>query len=191
MNLLEFGVLFLASGPDGSTRRRVYACVQAHPGLHQREVARVLDLSPSHAEHHLRHLVRAGLVTAQPDGRYVRYFVATTIEGGVPAEDKRVLALLRQRRPLEIVARLVQGPQQAQDLASDIGLGVATLGYHVKKLEAAGLVKKRRDGAQNWLALANRDDVLATLLAYEPPRDLVAGFEDLWDDVGAAPSSSG
>ena len=121
----------------------------------------------------------------------MRYFVATTIDGGVPAENKRLLALLRQRRPLEIVARLVQGPQQAQDLASDIGLGVATLGYHVKKLEAAGLVKKRRDGAQNWLALANRDDVLATLLAYEPPRDLVAGFEDLWDDVGAAPSSSG
>lgn len=184
MNLLEFGVLGLASGPDGTTRRRVYGCIQDHPGLHQREIARVLELTPSHAEHHVRHLLRAGLITAQEDGHYVRYYVSTTIEGGIPAQDKKILALLRQRRPLEIVSHLVMDAQQAQDLAAAMNLSVATLGYHLKKLERAGLISRWREGPQNWIGLADRDNTLATLLAYEPPRDLVAGFEDLWDDVG-------
>lgn len=187
MNLLEFSVLALTGQePEGRTRRRVYDLIGKHPGLHQRELARQLGLRPSHAEHHLRHLERSGLIHRQPDARFVRYYQSVSAPGqeGVGRADKRVLALLRQARPLEIVARLLQDAMQMQDLAAAMNISSATLSYHGKRLEAANLVKRWREGNQWWIGLGDREQVIGVLLAYEPPTGLVAGFEDLWNDVG-------
>lgn len=142
-------------------------------------------MRPGHAEHHLRHLERAGLVLRQEDGRYVRYFVAVSAPGepGVGRIEKPVIALLRQARPLEIVARLLQGDTEMRDLAKALGVAASTLSYHTTRLETAGLVKRWRDGQQQRIALADREAMIAILLAYEPPADLVAGFEDLLDEV--------
>lgn len=186
MNLLEFTVLALTGqGPEGKTRRRVYEFIGKHPGLHQRELARQLNLRPSHVEHHLRHLGRAGLIHRQHQARYVRYYQSVRAPGqkGVGLADKRVLALFRQARPLQIVAHLLQDAKQMHDLATEVKISSATLSYHVKRLEAAGLIERWREGNQWWIGLKDREHIIRILLAYEPPRDLATGFEDLWDEV--------
>ncbi len=179
-----------ARGEEGSTRRRVYAAVADTPGLHQRELARALDLGAASVEHHLRHLIRAGLLTRQRDGGFVRYYVAVhgvaASEGVVGAADKAKLAVLRHARPLEAVARLLQHEEGLRmgDLAEAMGISPGTLTYQVKKLEKADLVEREARGNERWVKLRDRPATIELLLSYQPPADLVAGFEDLWGDVG-------
>lgn len=188
--LLHVALLALGAGEGEPMRRRVYALVAEHPGLHQRDIARRLDVRPGHAEYHLRQLTRAGLLRAVQEGGYVRYFVqAQPIRplpaGAVGEADKRWLALLRQARPLAIVANLLhESPQPMGDLARRVGIAPGTLTYQVKKLERVGLVARHQEGNLRLVRLLDRDRVVRVLLAYEPPDDLIAGFEDLWEDVG-------
>lgn len=189
-SLLHLAVLGMAAGQSPSTRRRVYALVQEHPGLHQRELARRLELRPSHAEYHLRQLETAGLLRSEERGGYRRYFVAVEPakpipEGAVPREDRAWVGLLREARPLEIVARLLQEePRQMGPLAEDLAIATSTLSYHVDKLEDAGIVERYRDGNQRLIRLVDRERLIRVLLQHEPPDDLVSGFRDLWDDLG-------
>lgn len=190
MRLLHAGVLWLAApGEEGSTRRRVYDEVVRHPGLHQRAVADALQVHRNLAEHHLRHLERAGLVQRRREGGRVRYFPAVVPEHGVgevvDARHRDALGLLRQARPLQLVAVLVaEGAMPMGDLAGRVGLSAGTLTYHVKRLEAVGVVVRRQESHQRVVDLVDRDATIHLLLRYEPPADLVAGFEDLWQDVG-------
>lgn len=190
--LLHLAVL-AGSGAEGSTRRRVLELVQRAPGLHQREVARQLDLRASHAEHHLRHLVKSGLVWTLEEGGYVRYFPRVTAPlpsespgaAAVGSRDARLLALLRQARPLKIVGVLVGVDEMTlQELSETTGIHPATLTYHVHKLESAGLVARRKDGRHWHVRLVDRDLVVGLLLAHAPTPDLVEGFASLWEDVG-------
>lgn len=188
--LLHLAVLAFALGPEEPLRQRVYALVAAHPGLHQRDIARRLDIRAPHAEYHLHQLTRAGLLRANHEGGYVRYFVqarpaSPAIEGVVSAADVKWISLLRQTRPLAIIANLLANPSLTMgDLAARVGVSPATLTYHVGKLERAGIVERRQEGTARLVTLAQRDRLVRLLLEHEPPDDLVAGFEDIWRDVG-------
>jgi DNA-binding transcriptional ArsR family regulator len=47
--------------------------VQKGPGLHPGDIAAKLKLAPATLSFHLKELVRAGLIRAQPEGRHIRY----------------------------------------------------------------------------------------------------------------------
>lgn len=180
----------MATGETPSTRRRVYDLVQEHPGLHQRELARRLELRPSHAEYHLRQLEKAGLLRSEQRGGYRRYFVAVEPakpipEGAVSREDRAWVGLLREVRPLEIAAHLLQEePREMGPLAEELGIASSTLSYHVDKLEETGILERYRDGNQRLVRLVDRERLIRVLLQHEPPDDLVSGFQALWDDLG-------
>lgn len=188
--LVDLAVLAMAAGEEPSTRQRVYRLVQEHPGLHQREIARRLDLKASHAEYHLRQLEKAGLLRTEASEGYKRYFVAVEPSGPVPEgavepRDREWVGLLRQERPLEVVAHLLQeGPTQMGELAATMDLATSTLSYHADKLEEAGVVERVRRGNQRYLDLVDRERLVRVLIQHEPPDDLVEGFRGLWDDVG-------
>ncbi|MHB8634596.1 MAG: winged helix-turn-helix transcriptional regulator [Thermoplasmatota archaeon] len=187
-SLLHAAFLVLAAGDEGSTRRRVFTLVQRHPGLHQSELARQLGISEPAAEHHLHHLTRAGLLQRAQEGRFVRYFAAvqgTVAAGAVPSGERKLVALLRQAKPLEIVANLLQEDWVTMgSLARRVALSPGAVTYQVRKLEAVGVVERVPAGPERRVRLVDRARLIEVLLAYEPPADLVAGFESLWDDVG-------
>lgn len=188
--LLHVAVLALTGdGPEGGTRRRIYALVQRHPGLHQRDIARRLGVAEGTADHHLRHLLRAGLLQRVVEAGHVRFYVTvqgTVVpEGTVRPEDRSRLGVLRKTRPLEIVARLLmEGPLSMGLMAERMGVSGGTLTHHVDRLQSVGLVVRRQHGRERVLDLVDRDDLVRLLLAYEPPKDLVAGFQDLWEEIG-------
>jgi predicted transcriptional regulator len=164
---------------DLEMRRRLYALVQSYPGLHIREAARQLETSVALVEYHAAILRDNGFVRQERDDRYVRLFaVAASSEG--PTEAERVqLKLLRERIALRVTLHLLDqdGPVQHKAIAEALGLGKSKLSFHLRKLEAAGLVHKTPEGL---FAVRERSRLLGLLLAYKPTPDLREEFGDLW-----------
>jgi predicted transcriptional regulator len=169
----------MASGLlDLEMRRRLYALVQAYPGLHIREAARQLDTSIALVEYHVAILRENHLVREERDDRYVRLFASPRGDGPSEAE-RRVLRVLRERLPLRITLALLDrdGPAQHKTLCEELGLGKSKLSFHLRKLEEAGVVRKDADGR---FLVAQRSRILALLLSYQPTPDLREEFADVW-----------
>lgn len=157
-------------------RRRLYAVVREYPGIHVREAARQLGTSMALVEYHLALLRDHGLVTVSKDDGYARLY--PTEAPSPREEDREQVGVLRQRLPLRITLTLLDdGPAKHKDLADGLGLGKSTLSFHLRKLEAAGLVARGEDGA---FAVKEPDRVLRLLLAFPPTRDLRQAFADVW-----------
>ncbi len=76
-----------------------------------------------------------------------------------------VLSALAQDTRLSIFRHLAQtGPQPAGQVGEQFGLPLATLSFHLKTLQQAGLLDCRREGRQ--LIYQARCDVIMTLMAY-------------------------
>lgn len=164
----------------------MYRCVEDYPGLHLSEVARQCGLEVNHAKYHVAYLERHGLVSSREEGG--RQLVFPRKEGplgpqeAVGADDKAVLALLRQPVPLHAVLVLLdRGECGHADLDAAIPVSRTTLHYHMAKLEKAGLVASWRAGKERRYRLADQDRVLGLLLRYRPPDSLVAGFLEAWE----------
>ena len=73
-----------------------------------------------------------------------------------------------------ILARLAQGEATVQELAEPLPMSQPAVSKHLKVLEAAGLVERRRDAQRRWCRLRA-----------EPLREVAAfavGFRDYWDE---------
>src|SRR4030066_98710 len=79
-------------------RRRVYSVIEANPGIHMRELQRVLDMPLTTLEYHLTYMSRKKILFKESDGHYNRYYVRP-----LDSEDKKILSALRQKRMREIV----------------------------------------------------------------------------------------
>lgn len=161
---------------DLEMRRRLHAAVQEFPGIHVREVARQLDTSIALVEYHLNVLVHNGLVVAEKGDRYVRIYPAGK-ETPSPA-DRETVAVLRERLPLQIVLHLLDhGASRHKDVAAALGMSKSKLSFHLRKLEAGGLVGRDAEGR---FSVLDRRRVERLLLSYPPTRDLRTAFAAVW-----------
>lgn len=169
---------------DLDIRRRIVATIQAYPGLHVRELARQLDTSVALVEYHIAILGQNGLLRQERDERYVRLYAAGSAgKGPAPtARQRDQLAALRAKLPLQITLHLLdqEGPLQHKRICDDLDLGKSKLSFHLRKLEAAGVVRKDADGR---FEPTDRPGLLALLLAYKPTPDLKDEFADLWSSL--------
>jgi len=127
--------------PQPGQRDEVLRLVRDRPGLHHRALVQALGRGNGTVEHHVRALVRAGLVVSVKSGGRRRYFPAGTagpevlaaagFAHGMAAEVLRAVA--PQGQPLSAVARQVRR-------------SLSTTHYHVSRLQRAGLVQVARQG---------------------------------------------
>lgn len=184
-------VVFLVRGGDVlalAARRRLYQYVQEFPGLHLREIARGVELDPNHAKYHLSYLERHGLVSSRREGGYWRFFARTPGPLGpqevVAPQDKRVLSILRRPYPLHVTLLLLDlGQAPSESLRSTMGVSRSTLQYHLRNMEAAGLLQSRREGRNRIYELVRPEELLGHLLRYRPPDGLVQSFLEAWEQL--------
>lgn len=192
---MEATLLVLARAPSPEdaleldARRRIAEVVAATPGIHFSDVVRALDYAPTTVRYHLGVLEREGVLSSLEVGRYLRYYPRERGEHlrreALSADEKRILAMLRQRVPLAVAIEiLVRGPTTHAPLAAAIGVSPSTLTHHLQKMAASGVVVLQREGRETRISLAAPDRVRALVARYAPKPDLADALVDLFEDVG-------
>ena len=170
---------------EHATRRRVYELVRAQPGVHLREIARLLGLSITLVDYHLRFLAKHELVGFTADGEYKRCYPRyapgdAEAKPALDEADKRVLALLRQRVPRALLLRLLEVEEAPHGaLLPFSGVSPSTLSHHLKKMVASGVVLPTAAGYR--VADPRRVARLSVLYEIATP-DQVETFLRVWGE---------
>ncbi len=128
------------------TRKDLYDFVRRNPGFHLRELSRMLNLSITLADYHLRFLEKHNLVTSAMDGEYKRYFPRSQpgqadARPALTDAQKQILAFLRQPVPFRVIAYLMEHEAAThKEMLEHVPVSPSTLSHHLKKMQAAGLL---------------------------------------------------
>jgi predicted transcriptional regulator len=166
------------------TREKLYNLISTYPGLHLSKIAKLLDIRPSLAEYHLIQLEKASLITTSREkGYYKRYYIK---ESDASNQERKLLALLRQKIPLRIALLLIKHPLlRHKDIAEKLSVHPATLSYHLNKLVEQNIVKVAYHGSEKGYSLENKDEVKEILKKYNINIELYVAaedFKDIWED---------
>ena len=144
-------------------RRKIYAVIEENPGVHLRELQRVLSMPLTTLEYHLGYMVRKKIVFGETDAQYKRYYAKP-----LDREDKKVLSALRQRKLREIVfIVLVNGKVRYQFLAEHLKLPHSTLSLYLKYLVDNTILAREKIGYENMYTVQDEDRVAKVLVAYK------------------------
>lgn len=146
------------SPSSNPNRLRIYAFIEWSPGTHLRELHRKLDIPMGTLEYHLRRLEESDRIVSRTIDRYKSYYPRQQLS----PTDQDFLYYLRQGSPRRIVQTLMRGPEEgmaAMDVADAVGMARSTVTHHAKKLVAAGILAKSREGRRTWLHVADRERV--------------------------------
>ncbi|SDF21114.1 winged helix-turn-helix transcriptional regulator [Halorientalis regularis] len=143
---------------DSDAPDAIAGYVAATPGAHFSKLRDDLQLGTGEAQHHLRRLVRAGVVESRKDGDYRRYFPADRF-----SEFEQVaLGYLRRETPRGMLVALLRDPAlTAGGLADRLGVSTPTISKYGSELETAGLLS-RADG----YAVERPETIMLLLVRY-------------------------
>jgi predicted transcriptional regulator len=172
------------------TRKRIYDEVCRFPGLHLRELSRQLNESVPLIEYHLNFMERYGIVTPITDGQYKRYYPRDPIgseekRDTLSSEEKRIMGLLRQKIPLQIVLYLLKnGRGQHKDMLPLMNVSPSTLSHHLNKLVRRGVVEKTASGEERGYRIRDESKIARLLMSYQPPPGTVVdSFIEIWEQL--------
>lgn len=170
---------------DGSrvfdVRERVLALVQAHPGLHERELERRLGLASRLTGYHLSVLEASGSLRRVQDSGYSRFF---PVDPSLSDQDLHDLCLLRRAPALRITVLLLSlGRAGNKALAQQLGLAKASVSYHLRLLVEAGVLSVTASGRHRHYELVEPTRIRTLLSRFSPLPEDLAPFEAVLDDL--------
>jgi len=161
-------------------RRRIYGFIESNPGIHLREIQRALDMQPGLLSYHLDYLEKRNLIKSEDDGNRKRYFVADRFR----LKDRRIISLLRQRSPSEIIVHLlIKGPSSFTEIRNALGISKSTLSYHMKKLTRYGIVICGTREREKIYWLKKPEEVIDLIISLKPAAEStpVDRFAEIWE----------
>lgn len=161
------------------TRRKIYKHILRNPGLHEREIARQLEIAVSTIDYHLYYLRKKELVLTRTDGHYTQYYVS----GRVGEKDKKLLASLRQKAPRRIIIFLLLNQISAhRDICDHLGLAPSTTSFHLSKLVELELLEKTETGRETKYSIKEPEYISDLIITYKKSflDDAVNRFADTW-----------
>ena len=151
-------------GLDLEIRRKIYTYIVKSPGLHERALARELDLPLSTLDYHLYYLKKRDLLHASSDGRYTRYYPV----GKIGVKDKKVLALLRQSVPRRIVLFLLLNPNSSHgEIGEHARVAPSTTSFHLKKLTELQIISREKIGMSSLYTISEPEYISDILISYK------------------------
>jgi predicted transcriptional regulator len=164
------------------TRRKIFDIVSKNPGLHLSKIAEMLSMRVSLVEYHLLYMEKNQVVHPVRKSGYVRYY----IKGEVGTEDKKILAVLRQKIPLRILLLLLKHDKsQHKDILKNLDIAPSTLSYHLKKLVKHEIIAVHTYGEERGYSIGDKEKIVRFLIQYKP-YTVIEGFKDIWVDLGIA-----
>jgi len=161
------------------TRRIIFKHILKNPGLHERELARQLNIALSTMDYHLYYLRKKELVITKTDGHYTQYYAS----GKVGEKDKRLLATLRQKACRRIIIFLLLNQSSVhRDICDHLGLAPSTTSFHLSKLVELEFLEKLEIGRETRYSIREPEYVSDLIITYKKGflDDAVNRFADTW-----------
>jgi predicted transcriptional regulator len=155
--------------------------VRQVPGIHLREAQRRAGLGIGATVYNLRKLVSLGLVERLRQGKFVRYY-----NPDMPSLDAAILSALHLSSQRRILLALLTSPDlTARGLAIGMKLSKSTVGWHLRRLESAGLIEANRDSKPISYRLVDSTKVSQLVLKFMPTTidELTDRFLNSWDAI--------
>jgi DNA-binding transcriptional ArsR family regulator len=160
-------------------RQRIYRAVREAPGVHFRELQRLLGEMPTgQLEYHLNALCEQGLIQAKDDRYYKRYYASE-----IDARDKELMAVLRQENPRKIVMHVMLNPGIGHgELASSMGMAPSTVSFYLGDMVEKGVLRREKEGRTSSYTVLEPDRVSRVLVTYRQGflDKLVDRFISVW-----------
>jgi predicted transcriptional regulator len=149
---------------ENERRKKIYALVEASPGIHLRELQRVLNIPLTTLDYHLSYMIRKKIIFGETEDHHKRYYTKP-----LDPDDKKVLIALRQKRMREIVLIVLEnGKAKSQLLAERLKLSHSTLSSYLKYLVNRNILAREKIGYENFYTVREEDRVAKVLIAYKP-----------------------
>ncbi len=162
------------------TRKRIYDCIVASPGLHFREIQRRVGIATGSIDYHLHYLHRHALIRTEKVGKYVRYYPFTK---NFSDEEKKFLSLLRQKNVRRILIYTIEKrTANPADIAAVLGFSPSTLSWYLKKLEETGIIVHTKRGRFRNYKVVDKDTIVKYLILHKSSflDEMVDRFIDTW-----------
>ncbi len=127
---------------NSSMRASIYNHVNSNPGATFTEIRDSVGAASGTVQHHLRVLVRGGVLRRVRTGKYTRYYPF----------NHRVLALPPSQEAI-VRSLATEGPGTKAELAQRTGMSRQLVHYHVERMETDGLVQVDRDNGSPLVRL--------------------------------------
>jgi predicted transcriptional regulator len=132
---------------DHFTRGQIFGFIKANPGTHYIAIQEHMELQNGVLAYHLAVLEREEYIVSERDGIYKRFYPRHM---KIPRKERQL-----SRVQLDIISALRAQPGTSQNgLARMLGESKQVIGYHIRVLEKAGIVRVEREaqGTRCFLA---------------------------------------
>jgi predicted transcriptional regulator len=148
---------------ENNRRSKIYVTIKKNPGMHIRQLQRILDIPLTSLKYHLNYMARENVILEEKSDHYTRYYSKPLKEA-----DRKVLSALRQKRLREIVMIiLVNKKAKYRFIVQTLKLPSSTLSFYLKYLLDNHIVERTKIGYENIYTLKDEDRIAKILITYQ------------------------
>jgi predicted transcriptional regulator len=165
---------------QGNSRLTIKLLVLRSPGVHLRELQRLLGMSFNSTRYHVDKLTKAGEIVRIEEGGFSRLYPRDTSE-----EERTLFAVVRSETDRSILSNLVaRAVLSNKQLCDETSLAKSTVSEHLAELVRMGIVKPRQlSGSSVVYELEQPEQIKLLLNSLNPSlrEKATDRFIDLWN----------
>jgi len=159
-------------------RRNIYQKISKFPGLHLRELSRILNKPKSTLVYHLNYLNKRNIIISYKSSGYERFYVSKKFN----KKDKELINVIREKVPQNLILYFCLFPVSNQreiikfakrwenhwvKVPSNLKKHPTTLAFHLNKLVELNIINRKDVGNEVIYTLNDLEDIIDLLIVYD------------------------